>query len=120
MNEFFVPFCLITHLGYIFLLDVSIFTTVDEEKEEKVNCLSILGEFYLKMQRKIWKFINSVDSQQQEYLKIELHKKSEEISEIKLPSLLPSVQNSHLITQTRLVLNIFYFILIIALPLFKF
>ena len=52
-----------THLGYIFALDVSIFTTVDDEKEEKVSCSNILEEFYSKMQKKIWKFINSVDSQ---------------------------------------------------------
>ena len=31
---------------------------------------------------------------------IKLHAKSEDISEIKLPSLLSSAQNSHLITQT--------------------
>ena len=63
MNEFFVPFCLMTHLGYIFSLDVSIFTTVDDEKEQKVSCSIILEEFYSKMQKKIWNFINSVDSQ---------------------------------------------------------
>ena len=43
---------------------------------------------------------------------------SEDIAQIKLPSLLPSVQNAPLITQTLLALNIFYFILIIALSLF--
>ena len=41
--------------------------------------------------------------------KIELHTNSEDISEIKRPSLLPSVKNSHLITSTLLVLNIFFY-----------
>ena len=49
--------------------------------------------------------------------KNELHTNSEDISEIKLISLLPSAQNSHLIIWTLLVLNIFYLILIIALTL---
>ena len=41
--------------------------------------------------------------------KIELHTNSEDIPEIKRPSLLPSVKNSHLITSTLLVLNIFFY-----------
>ena len=41
--------------------------------------------------------------------KIELHTNSEDISEIKLTSLLPFAQNSHLITWTLLVLNIFFY-----------
>ena len=52
-----------THLGYIFSLDVSIFTTVDDEEKQKVSCSIILEEFYSKTQKKIWNFINSVDSQ---------------------------------------------------------
>ena len=51
--------------------------------------------------------------------KIELHTNSKDISKIKLPSLLPSVQNSHLLTWTLLVLNIFYFILIIVFVSFQ-
>ena len=42
--------------------------------------------------------------------KVELHTNSEYISEIKITSLLPSAQNSHLITWTLLVLNIFFFL----------
>ena len=34
-----------TYLGYIFLLDVSIFTTTDVEEEVKINFLSILKDF---------------------------------------------------------------------------
>ena len=41
--------------------------------------------------------------------KIELHTNSEDISEIKLTSMLPSAQNSHLINWTLLALNIFLF-----------
>ena len=55
-----------TYLGYVFLLDFIIFTTTDDEKEEKVNSssISILQEgFYLKLRRKIWKFKNGFDSQ---------------------------------------------------------
>ena len=36
---------LITYLGYIFLLDVSIFTPIDDEKEVKINFSSILKDF---------------------------------------------------------------------------
>ena len=46
--------------------------------------------------------------------KLRLHPNSESISKFKLPSLL-SAQNSSLIIWTLLVLNIFHFILIIAL-----
>ena len=52
--------------------------------------------------------------------KTEFHTKSEDISEIKLDSLLPSARNSHLIIWTVIVFNIFYLILIIALPLIRF
>ena len=34
-----------TYLGYIFLLDVSNFTTTDDEKEVKINSSSILKDF---------------------------------------------------------------------------
>ena len=40
--------------------------------------------------------------------KIEIHTLSEDISVIKVVSLLPSAENSNLITGTLLVLNIFY------------
>ena len=39
----FVSF--MTYLGYIFLLDVSIFTKIDDEKEVKIKFLSILKDF---------------------------------------------------------------------------
>ena len=66
MNFFSVFVSLMTYLGYVFLLDFIIFTTTDDEKEEKVNSssISILQEgFYLKLRRKIWKFKNGFDSQ---------------------------------------------------------
>ena len=100
MNFLSVFVSLITHLGYNFFLNDSIFTkTVDQKKEEKINSSSIFEERYLKLGREFWKFIK----------KIELHRRSEDISEIKVLSVLPSAQNSHLITQTLLVLNIFSF-----------
>ena len=34
-----------TYLGYIFLLDAFIFTTIDDEKELKINSSSILKDF---------------------------------------------------------------------------
>ena len=40
---------------------------------------------------------------------MKLHTNSEDISEVKLSSLLPSAQSSHLITRTLLVLNKFLF-----------
>ena len=56
--------------------------------------------------------------------KIELHKKTEDISEIKLllvrVSIPSSLQNSYLITRTLRAMKMFYFILIIALSLFRF
>ena len=102
---------LMTYLGYIFLLDVSIFTTIDDEKC-KNQFFKYFEGFYLNLRRKFWKFINTQ--------KIQLHTNSEDISEIKLTSLLRSTQNSHLITWTLLVLKIFNMILIIALSLSDF
>ena len=51
----------------MFLLDASIFTTIDEKKEEQKSTLQIFlrdvtGE-------KMWKFINTVNSQKFEYSK---------------------------------------------------
>ena len=34
-----------TYLGNIFLLDVFVFTTIDDEKEVKINSSSILKDF---------------------------------------------------------------------------
>ena len=34
-----------TYLGYIFLLDVFNFTTIDDENEEQINCSSIFEGF---------------------------------------------------------------------------
>ena len=78
-----------TYLGYIFSLDVSIFTTIDDEKG-KNQFFKYFDGLYLTLRKKFWKFINTQ--------KIEFHTNSEDISEIKLTSLLPSAQNSHLIT----------------------
>ena len=53
-----------TYLVYLFLLYfVSIFTTIDDEKEEKISSSSIFEGFYLKLRRKFWKYINIIDSQ---------------------------------------------------------
>ena len=82
-------------------LDVSILTPIDDEKEVKI----ILQVF--------WKILALDDLNTK---KIELHTNSEDISKVKLPSLLPSAQKSHLITWNLLVLNIFYLIPIIVLP----
>ena len=48
-----------TYLSYVFLLDVPIFTTIDEKNEEQKSTLQI----FLKdvTEEKIWKFINTVD-----------------------------------------------------------
>ena len=75
-------FSVFVYLGYIFLLDVSIFTTINDEKEIFFfgNSLKLLT-------------LDNLNTQ-----KTELHTNSEDISEIKLTSLLPSPQNSHLIT----------------------
>ena len=65
MNLFSVLGSLMTYLvldlSYIFLLDVSIFTII-YEKEEKINSSSNFEGLYLKLRRKFWKFINSVDA----------------------------------------------------------
>ena len=44
------------------LLDVSIFTTTDDEKEGKISSSSIFEGFYSKLSKKFWKSINTVDS----------------------------------------------------------
>ena len=48
-----------TCLSYIILLDVSIFTMTDDEKERKMK-LSIFEEFYLNLRRRSFKFINTI------------------------------------------------------------
>ena len=45
MNFFSVFVSLMTYLGYIFLLGVFIFTTIDDEKEGEINFSSILKDF---------------------------------------------------------------------------
>ena len=54
-----LQFCFLN--DYIFLLDASIFTTIDEKKEEQKSTLQI----FLKgvTGEKMWKFINTVNSQ---------------------------------------------------------
>ena len=49
-----------TYLNYVFLLDASIFTTIDEKREEQKATLQI----FLKdvTEKKTWKFINTVNS----------------------------------------------------------
>ena len=60
--ENFFCFCFLDDLLRLhFLLDVSIFTTIDDEKKE-INSSSIFERFYLKLRRKFWEFINTVDS----------------------------------------------------------
>ena len=81
-------------------------------RQEKINSSTFEGLYLLEIQKLLT--LDNLNTQ-----KIEPHRKSEDISEIKVPSLTPSVQNSHLIARTLLVSNIFYFFLIIALCLFK-
>ena len=45
INLLFVSLMTYLALGYIFVLDVSIFTTIDDEKEVKINSSSILKDF---------------------------------------------------------------------------
>ena len=116
MNFFSVFVSLMTYLGYIFLLDVSIFTTIDDEKEIKINLSSIVKDWGESFGNSLT-LLTLCNLHNQ---KTELHTKSEDISEIKLDSLLPSARNSHLIIWTVIVFNIFYLILIIALPLIRF
>ena len=79
-------------------------------ERDKNQIFKYFEGFYWKLRRKLWKFINTVDSGQLEYSECwTIHTNSEDISEIKLTSLLPSAQNSHLMTWTLLVLNIFFF-----------
>ena len=120
LNFFSVFISLITYLGHIFLLDVSIFTIIDDEKEVKINFSSILKDFTESWGEIFGNSLTLLTHDNLNTQKIELHRISEDISEIKLTLLLPSAQNSHLITWTLLFLNIFYLILIIALPLMRF
>ena len=99
-----------------FLLDVSIFTTIDDEKEIKINLSSIVKDWGESFGNSLT-LLTLCNLHNQ---KTEFHTKSEDISEIKLDSLLPSARNSHLIIWTVIVFNIFYLILIIALPLIRF
>ena len=60
--KLFLCFCFLDDLLRLhFLLDVSIFTTIDDEKKE-INSSSIFEGFYLKLRRKFWELINTVDS----------------------------------------------------------
>ena len=121
INFFSVFVSLRNFLGYNFSLNASIFTTTVDEKKEKINSTSIFERLYLKLRRKFWKFILSITWILK---KIELHKKTEDILEIKLllvrVSIPSSLQNSYLITRTLRAMKMFYFILIIALSLFRF
>ena len=87
-----------TYLGYIFLLDGSIFTTIEDEKELKINSSNILKDFTESRGESFGNSLTLLTFYNLNTQKIELHTNSEDISEIKLPSLLPSAQNSHLIT----------------------
>ena len=76
---------LMSYLGYTFLLDVSTFTTIDNEKKLKINSSYILKDF-----TQSWRVsfgnslalftLNNLNTQ-----KIELHTNSEDISEITAP-----------------------------------
>ena len=125
INFFSVFVSLRNFLGYNFSLNASIFTTTVDEKKEKINSTSILWKTLLKVKEKV------LEIHRQRWLsitwilkKIELHKKTEDISEIKLllvrVSIPSSLQNSYLITRTLRAMKMFYFILIIALSLFRF
>ena len=95
-----------TCLGYIFSLDVSIFTTTDDEKEVKINSSSILKDLTESSRESFGNSLTLFTLDNLNTQKIEFHTNSEDISQIKLTSLLPSAQNSHLITSPLLVLNI--------------
>ena len=93
MNEHFLRFCFLNDLLMLhFLLDVSTFTTTDDEKEKKINSASLFEGFYLKMRRKFLKFtLSTLDNLNPQ--KLELHTTSEDILKIKLPLLLHFAQN---------------------------
>ena len=58
LNDFFSFFCFLDDLHKIhFLLDASIFTTIDDEKEK--NQLKVVLRILLKFELKFWKFINT-------------------------------------------------------------
>ena len=109
INFFSVFVSLRNFLGYNFSLNASIFTT---------KTLLKVKEKVLEIHRQRWLSITWI------LKKIELHKKTEDISEIKLllvrVSIPSSLQNSYLITRTLRAMKMFYFILIIALSLFRF
>ena len=54
LKTYLLPFSVFVYLNYIFSLDASIFTTIDNEKERKINSSSIFGGFYLNFRRKCW------------------------------------------------------------------
>ena len=57
-------------------------------RQEKINSSTFEGLYLLEIQKLLT--LDNLNTQ-----KIEPHRKSEDISEIKVPSLTPSVQNSH-------------------------
>ena len=125
INFFSVFVSLRNFLGYNFSLNASIFTTTVDEKKEKNQFYKYFWKTLLKVKEKV------LEIHRQRWLsitwilkKIELHKKTEDISEIKLllvrVSIPSSLQNSYLITRTLRAMKMFYFILIIALSLFRF
>ena len=57
MNFLSVLVFLMTYLNHIPLLDASISTTLDDEKEGKINSSSFFEGFYLKLRRKFWEII---------------------------------------------------------------
>ena len=57
MNFLSVLVSLMTYLNHIPLLDASISTILDDEKEGKINSSSFFEGFYLTLRRKFWEII---------------------------------------------------------------
>ena len=106
-------FCFLDDLLKLcFLLDASIFTTLDEKKEEQKYLRRIL------LRKKIWEFINTVENLDN------LNIQNIELIKIKLSQKLPLKQNyllsktckkSHSITRTLMALNKFVFNCLVSL-----
>ena len=95
----FSCFCFLDDiLRLYFLLDVSIFTTIDDEKGVKINSSSILKDFTESEEKVLEIHLTLLTRDNLNTQKTELYTNSEDISEIKLPSLPPTVKKSHSIT----------------------
>ena len=108
---------LMTYLGYIFFTRCLYLYHNWWWKRGKDQFFKYFERFCLRLRKSFGNSLTLLTLDNLNTQKNELHTNSEDISEIKLISLLPSAQNSRLIIWTLLVLNIFYLILIIALTL---